>query len=49
LPDLAKKFPGALGMPYPKNKAPILSWTQLYDYLIVSRASDQSVGKLQVT
>jgi hypothetical protein len=46
--DLPTLPPGALGLPYPPNAAPLASWDDLYQYLIVRRASDQSVGSLTV-
>jgi hypothetical protein len=49
LPNLANNVPGALGMPYPAKLPPLGSWTDVYNYLICRRASDQSVGKLIVT
>jgi hypothetical protein len=49
LPNLAQSSPGAIGMPYPSHTAPIANWDSLYEYLILRRASDQSVGKLTVT
>jgi hypothetical protein len=49
LPNLANNVPGALGMPYPAKLPPVGSWTNVYNYLICRRASDQSVGKLIVT
>jgi hypothetical protein len=49
LPGLSQSSPGAIGMPYPRDMAPLAKWDSLYDYLILRRASDQSVGKLTVT
>lgn len=49
LPELAKQHPGAIGLPYPKSRAPIIGWDVIYEYLILCRANDQSVGTLVVT
>jgi hypothetical protein len=49
LPNLSHSAPGAIGMPYPQIMAPLAKWDSLYEYLILRRASDQSVGKLTVT
>ena len=46
--DLANWPPGAIGMPYPPNPAPVGRWTDLYEYLMIARADDQSVGTLEV-
>ena len=39
---------GGFGYPYPPTPAPLASWTDIYNYLINSRLSDQSVGTLVV-
>jgi hypothetical protein len=41
--------PGLLGLPLPAKRAPTIGWDTIYDYLILCRASDQSVGTLVVT
>lgn len=46
--DLATLPPGAIGMPYPATPASVGSWNDLYEYLIIARADDQSVGSLEV-
>ena len=33
----------------PAKPAPVISWDRIYDYLILSRLNDQSVGLLIVT
>jgi hypothetical protein len=48
LPRWAREAPGGIGLPYPPKMAPLASWNELYEYLIIRRASDQSVGTLIV-
>jgi len=40
LADLAKKYPGALGLPYPPSMPSLAPWDDLYNYLIIRRAND---------
>lgn len=49
LPSLLQKYPGFIGFPMPTRSAPVISWTKIYEYLILSRLDDQSVGILVVT
>ena len=39
---------GAIGFPLPSIVAPVVSWKDIYHYLIAARAYDQSVGTLTV-
>lgn len=39
---------GCIGLPLPVTVAPVVSWTEIYDYLIRARAGDASVGTLTV-
>lgn len=46
--DLPRLPRGVVGLPYPTTSQPIAKWNDIYDYLIVSRENDQSVGKVVV-
>jgi hypothetical protein len=46
--DLPKLPAGAIGRPYPAATIPLGDWDDLYSYLIIRRANDQSVGTLVV-
>lgn len=39
---------GAVGLPYSATRVPIASWNAIYEYLILSRQDDQSVGRVTV-
>jgi hypothetical protein len=45
---LPKLPTGAIGLPYPSKSPPIASWNDVYEYLIIRRFDDQSVGTLRV-
>lgn len=45
----AKSVPGLLGLPLPANPAPCINWDEIVETLILSRESDQAIGKLVVT
>ena len=47
--DLPRLPGGLTGVPQPSHQAPVIGWDTLYNYLILARASDQSVGSLVVT
>jgi len=48
LPDLAANHPGLIGLPLPATRAATISWDRIYDYLILRRLDEQSVGTLTV-
>ena len=48
LPAGAGSEPGLLGLPLPPRRHPCIGWDLIYDYLILCRSGDQSVGTLVV-
>jgi hypothetical protein len=48
LPQLARQYPGLLGLPLPATRSPVIGWDSVFDYLILCRLNDQSVGTLTV-
>jgi hypothetical protein len=49
LPRLGRDYPTAIGLPMPARPAPIIGWDAVFDYLILARLNDQSVGTLVVS